>query len=42
ADGIGAVTARGTGDFPARAGDTVYLTPDKSRIHRFDGNGLAI
>jgi multiple sugar transport system ATP-binding protein len=42
ADGIGAITARGTGDFPARAGDTVYLTPDKSRIHRFDGNGLAI
>ncbi len=42
ADGIGTVTARGSGDFPARADDTVYLTPDKSRIHRFDEKGLAI
>ncbi|MDL2399415.1 ABC transporter ATP-binding protein [Rhizobium mayense] len=42
ADGIGTITARGTGDFPARAGDTVYLTPDKSRIHRFSETGRAI
>jgi multiple sugar transport system ATP-binding protein len=42
ADGIGTITARGTGDFPARAGDTVYLTPDKSRIHRFNERGLSI
>jgi len=41
-DGIGTVTARGSGDFPARAGDTVYLTPDKAHIHRFNAEGLAI
>ena len=41
-EGIGTVTARGSGDFPARAGDTVYLTPDKTHIHRFNAEGLAI
>jgi multiple sugar transport system ATP-binding protein len=41
-DGIGPVTARGGGDFAARAGDTVYLTPDRSRIHKFNEGGLAI
>jgi multiple sugar transport system ATP-binding protein len=41
-EGIGTMTARGGGDFPARAGDTVYLTPDRSRIHKFDQGGLAI
>jgi multiple sugar transport system ATP-binding protein len=42
ADGIGMVTARGSGDFAAKAGDTVYLTPDRSRIHKFNEGGLAI
>jgi multiple sugar transport system ATP-binding protein len=41
-DGIGTITARGGGDFTSRAGDTVYLTPDKSRIHKFNDKGLAI
>ncbi len=41
-DGIGSVTARGGGDFPAKAGDTVYLTADKTRIHKFNEGGLAI
>ncbi|TCU35718.1 ABC transporter ATP-binding protein [Rhizobium azibense] len=41
-EGIGSVTARGGGDFAAKAGDTVYLTPDKSRIHKFNEGGLAI
>ncbi|WP_454851884.1 ABC transporter ATP-binding protein [Rhizobium binxianense] len=41
-EGIGPVTARGGGDFAARAGDTVYLTPDKSRIHKFNEGGLSI
>ncbi len=41
-EGIGHVTARGGGDFPARAGDTVYLTPDRTRIHKFSEGGLAI
>ncbi|SEH82816.1 sorbitol ABC transporter ATP-binding protein /mannitol ABC transporter ATP-binding protein [Rhizobium tibeticum] len=41
-EGIGPVTARGGGDFPAKAGDVVYLTPDKTRIHKFNEGGLAI
>ncbi|NLS05346.1 ABC transporter ATP-binding protein [Rhizobium sp. P32RR-XVIII] len=41
-DGIGSVTARGGGDFAARAGDIVYLTPDKARVHKFNESGLAI
>ncbi len=41
-DGIGPVTARGGGEFAAKAGDTVYLTPDKTRIHKFNEGGLAI
>ncbi|MDQ0558999.1 multiple sugar transport system ATP-binding protein [Rhizobium mesoamericanum] len=40
--GIGHVTARGGGDFPAKAGDAIYLTPDKTRIHKFNEGGLAI
>jgi multiple sugar transport system ATP-binding protein len=40
--GIGQMTARGDGNFPARAGDTVYLTPDKTRIHKFGELGLAV
>ncbi|MFF0951446.1 ABC transporter ATP-binding protein [Rhizobium leguminosarum] len=42
ADGIGMLTARGSGDFAAKAGDTVFLTPDRSRIHKFNEGGLAI
>jgi multiple sugar transport system ATP-binding protein len=41
-DGIGPMTARGSGDFPARAGDTVHLTPDTARIHKFNDRGLVI
>ncbi len=41
-EGIGQMTARGGGDFPAKAGDTVYLTADKARIHKFNEQGLAI
>jgi multiple sugar transport system ATP-binding protein len=36
------VTVRTSGDFQIRHGDTVYLTPDASRIHRFDAQGKAI
>jgi multiple sugar transport system ATP-binding protein len=39
---IGMVTARSNGDFASKAGDTVYLTPDKTRIHKFNESGLAI
>lgn len=41
-DGIGKMTARASGEFGAHHGDTVHLTPDKSRVHRFNEQGLAI
>ncbi len=41
-EGIGTLTARADGEFPARHGDTVGLTPDPERIHRFDEAGLRI
>jgi multiple sugar transport system ATP-binding protein len=41
-DGIGSVTVRVGGEVAAEAGDTVHLTPDPQRLHRFDASGLAI
>ncbi|MBW6421827.1 ABC transporter ATP-binding protein [Rhizobium sp. XQZ8] len=41
-DGIGPVTARAGGEFGAHHGDRVYLTPDESKLHRFDDKGLTI
>lgn len=41
-DGIGTLTARADGEFPARHGDTVWLSPIPDRIHRFDAAGLRI
>ncbi|KQQ34510.1 sugar ABC transporter ATP-binding protein [Rhizobium sp. Leaf306] len=41
-DGIGPITARAGGEFGASYGDTVYLTPDETKLHRFDDKGLAI
>ncbi|MBC7311124.1 MAG: ABC transporter ATP-binding protein, partial [Rhizobium sp.] len=41
-DGIGQVTARADGEFAARHGDTVFVTPDSARIHRFDDKGLSL
>jgi multiple sugar transport system ATP-binding protein len=41
-DGIGMMTVRAGGDFPVTHGDTVYLTPEDSRIHRFDDKGQAV
>ncbi len=41
-EGVGPITARGGGDFPAKAGETVWLTPDKAHIHRFHENGRTI
>ena len=39
---LGTINVRATGDVPVEHGDTVWLTPDPTRIHRFDANGLAI
>ena len=41
-DGIGLMTARADGEFPARHGDRIGLTPDTERMHRFDESGAAI
>ncbi len=42
ADGQGTFTVRADGEFDARHGDTVYLTPNPAKIHRFDAAGLRI
>jgi len=36
------LTVRAGGEFPVHHGDTVYLTPQEDKLHRFDGQGLAI
>ena len=36
------MTVRVGGEFPLRNGDTVYLTPEADKIHRFDEKGLRI
>jgi len=41
-DGIGTMTARADGEFPAHHGDRIGLTPDVARMHRFDASGAAI
>lgn len=40
--GIGPITARTDGEFECRHGDTVFITPDETKIHRFDDKGIAI
>ena len=40
--GIGPITARTDGEFECRHGDTVFITPDETKIHRFDEKGVAI
>ncbi|MCA2376293.1 ABC transporter ATP-binding protein, partial [Agrobacterium genomosp. 3 str. RTP8] len=40
--GIGPITARTDGEFECRHGDTVFITPDETKIHRFDDKGGAI
>ncbi len=39
---IGTVNVRANGEVAVRHGDTVYLTLDADRLHRFDADGLAI
>jgi multiple sugar transport system ATP-binding protein len=41
-DGVGALTARTEGEFGLHHGEQVYLTPDPSRIHRFDASGAVL
>jgi multiple sugar transport system ATP-binding protein len=39
AEGIGTLTVRATGEFDVSYGDQVYVTPDPSKIHRFNTSG---
>jgi multiple sugar transport system ATP-binding protein len=41
-DGAGPLTVRGDGEIGARHGDTIYLTPDAAKIHRFGPDGKAL
>ena len=39
---VGPLTVRGDGEIAARHGDTIYLTPDSSKLHRFGADGTAL
>ncbi|MEX3006929.1 ABC transporter ATP-binding protein [Hoeflea sp. TYP-13] len=41
-DGIGTLTVRVQGEAGLHHGDTIHITPDPDRIHRFDAEGTAI
>ena len=38
----GTLNVRATGEIGVHRGDTVYLTPQAGRVHRFDADGLAL
>ncbi len=41
-DDLGTVNVRADGEIPVKHGDTVWLTPDAAKLHRFDAAGLAM
>ncbi|MGH8226290.1 MAG: ABC transporter ATP-binding protein [Steroidobacteraceae bacterium] len=41
-DGIGTLAVRAPGDIDVRPGESLWLTPDETRLHRFDERGRAI
>jgi multiple sugar transport system ATP-binding protein len=41
-DKCGRLTVRAAGEYGQGPGDKVWLTPEKGRIHRFDGAGTTI
>ncbi len=41
-DALGTVNVRADGEIPVKHGDTVWLTPDPEKIHKFDAAGQAI
>ena len=41
-EGCDPMTIRASGDVAVNHGDTVYLTPNPSLIHKFDADGLRI
>ncbi|MGX7876143.1 ABC transporter ATP-binding protein [Mesorhizobium sp. ORM6] len=42
ADGVGPLTVRADGELTVHHGDTIYLTPDKAKLHRFGADGKAM
>ena len=42
ADGIGPLTVRADGEIDIHHGDTIHLTPDRTKLHRFGADGKAI
>jgi multiple sugar transport system ATP-binding protein len=42
ADGIGPLTVRADGELAVQHGDTIYLTPNPSKVHRFGADGKAL
>jgi multiple sugar transport system ATP-binding protein len=42
ADDLGSITARADGDIGFKHGQTVYLTPQRDKIHRFSAEGEAL
>jgi multiple sugar transport system ATP-binding protein len=42
ADGIGQLTVRADGELGVTHGDTIYLSPDVSKIHKFGADGNAL
>ena len=41
-DGQGTINVRADGEVTVNHGDTVYLTPDKAKLHRFGSDGSAL
>ncbi len=39
---VGPLTVRGDGELKVAHGDTIWLTPDAQKLHRFDADGKAI
>ena len=39
---VGPLTVRADGEVGARHGDAIWLTPDRSKLHRFDAGGSAM
>jgi multiple sugar transport system ATP-binding protein len=42
ADKRGTIIVRASGESAFKHGDTIWMTPEKGRVHRFDANGKAI
>ncbi|WP_394888506.1 ABC transporter ATP-binding protein [Mesorhizobium sp. AaZ16] len=42
ADGVGPLTVRADGEISVKHGDTVFLTPDPTKLHRFSEDGSAM